>query len=79
MYHGQQIVGSFHTHPNAGTEWRQEPSVQDIRLSQEYPETMGMHQFVIAKAKIYHINNDGVVTEMGFTNQLLGTQGDRSK
>lgn len=73
MYQGRQIIGSFHTHPNTGTEWRQEPSAQDIRLSLDYSETMGPHQFVIAREKIYHIDNDGVVTEMGPTQQLLGT------
>ena len=43
LFQGQEIVGSFHTHPNTGHEWRQEPSPQDIRLSKEYPETMGPH------------------------------------
>lgn len=71
LYGGRRIVGSFHTHPNTGAEWRQEPSVQDIRISQNYPETMGMHQFVIAEGAIYHIDNDGVVTEMGPTSQLF--------
>jgi hypothetical protein len=71
VYGGRKIVGSFHTHPNSGTEWRQEPSVQDIRLSQNYPDTMGRHQFVIAESTIYHIDNDGVVTEMGPTSRLL--------
>jgi hypothetical protein len=70
-YEGKQIVGSFHTHPNTGPEWRQEPSMQDIRLSLEYPETMGAHQFVIARATIYHIDNDGVVSEMGLPHLLL--------
>ena len=71
-HRGKQIVGSFHTHPNIGTDWRQEPSAQDIRLSQDYPDTMGPHQFVIAREKIYHIDNDGVVSVMGITHQLLG-------
>jgi hypothetical protein len=51
-FRGNQIVGSFHTHPNTGLGWRQEPSMQDMRLSQEYPETMGPHQFVIASDTI---------------------------
>ena len=33
LYQGREIVGSFHTHPNTGKEWKQEPSPQDIRLS----------------------------------------------
>jgi hypothetical protein len=70
-YNGKQIVGSFHTHPNTGSEWRQGPSPQDIRLSQDYPETMGPNQFVIASETIYHIDNDGAVSEMGPTAELL--------
>ena len=28
LYQGQEIVGSFHTHPNTGPEWRQEPTAE---------------------------------------------------
>jgi len=68
---GQEMIGRFHTHPNTGQEWRQEPSPQDIRLSKEYPETMGTHQFVISREMIYHIDNDSVVTVVGRTAELL--------
>ena len=71
LYQGQQILGSYHTHPNTGKEWRQEPSPQDIRLSKEYPETMGLHQFVISRENIYDIDNDGQVTIVGRTIELL--------
>ena len=71
LYQGQEIIGSFHTHPNTGKEWRQEPSPQDIRLSKEYPETMGLHQFVISREKIYVIDNGGQVTVVGRTVELL--------
>ena len=70
-YQGQEIVGSFHTHPNTGKEWRQEPSPQDIRLSKEFPETMGLHQFVMSRDMIYHIDNNGVVTAIGRTADVL--------
>ena len=71
QYLGQEIIGSFHTHPNTGNEWRQEPSPQDIRLSKEYPETMGTHQVVISREKVYHIDNDGLVTVVGRTAEVL--------
>ena len=71
LYQGQEILGTFHTHPNTGKEWLQEPSPQDIRLSKEYPETMGLHQFVISRENIYHIDNDGLVTIIGRTIELL--------
>ena len=71
VFQGQEIVGSFHTHPNTGQEWRQEPSPQDIRLSKEYPETMGPQQFVISRETTYHIDNDGLVSVWGRTAELL--------
>lgn len=71
-YNGKRIVGTFHTHPNTGWDWTQEPSPQDIRLSADYPETMGPHQFVIGAETIYHIDNEGVVTNVGSTLELLG-------
>lgn len=71
QYQGQDIVGSFHTHPNTGKEWRQEPSPQDIRLSKEYPETTGTHQIVISRDQVYRIDNDGLVTVVGRTAEVL--------
>ena len=55
-----------------GVESAEEPSRQDIRLSQDYPETMGPHQFVISRDVIYHIDNNGAVSEMGATSRILG-------
>jgi hypothetical protein len=78
-YQGKRILGTFHTHPNTGPEWRQEPSRQDIHLSQDDPETMGPHQFVISKETIYHIDGNGLVSEMGPTAQLLGFAKDDSE
>jgi hypothetical protein len=72
MYNGREIAGSFHTHPNTGVDWIQEPSPQDIRLSQDYPETMGPHQFVVSQMMIYCIAEDGIVSELGSTACLLG-------
>jgi hypothetical protein len=79
MHDGKQIVGSFHTHPNTGPDWQQEPSLQDIRLSQEYPETMGAHQFVISQKTIYHIDDDGAVGVAGRTVDLLKLGEDHSR
>ena len=73
-FNGRRIVGTFHTHPNTGDEWMQEPGRQDIRLSTEYPETMGAHQFVISFERIYVINNDGAVSDAGATRQLLNLE-----
>lgn len=73
-YRGENIVGSFHTHPNTGPDWMQEPSLQDVRLSKENPETMGPHQFVFSATAAYHIDNEGVVSEIGATAEVLGIE-----
>jgi len=33
---------------------------------------MGPHQFVISRDVIYHIDNNGAVSEMGATSRILG-------
>ena len=71
VYNGEKIAGTFHTHPNIGTGWRQEPSQADIEFSVNFPETSGPHQFVVSKANIYHIANDGVVSTVGATTDLI--------
>ncbi|MDA0806445.1 MAG: Mov34/MPN/PAD-1 family protein [Planctomycetota bacterium] len=71
QFHGEPIIGSFHTHPNIGPEWQEEPSRQDIRLVTEYPETVGAIHFVIGPAKTYAITNDGTVSVLGRTDDVL--------
>jgi proteasome lid subunit RPN8/RPN11 len=70
-FHAEQIIGSFHTHPNIGPEWQEEPSRQDIRLVTEYPETVGAIHFVIGPAQTYSITTDGTVCVLGKTDDVL--------
>jgi len=70
-FHGEEILGSFHTHPNTGPDWQEEPSRQDIRLVTEYPETVGPWHFVIGQARTYCIANDGAVKILGATDDVL--------
>ena len=67
---GRRLV-VFSIHRRLRRTHRQEPSPQDIRLSKEYPETMGTHQVVISCEKVYHIDNDGLVTVVGRTAEVL--------
>jgi len=58
------IVATFHTHPNAGPEFQQEPSLTDIRAVRddpdlEHPEYEG--EYVIASEWIYRIQKNGRV------------------
>lgn len=68
---GKEIVGSFHTHPNVGSNWKQEPSDTDIQAVKKYPNTFGKDHYVISQDKIYHIENSGKMTEIGKTYEKL--------
>lgn len=68
---GKEIVGSFHTHPNVGPGWKQEPSDQDIKVVKKYPNTFGKDHYVISKDKVYHIDNTGKVTDKGKRSEIL--------
>jgi hypothetical protein len=70
-YQGKVIVGSFHTHPNVGPEWKQEPSRSDIRFVRQYPQSAGPDHFVISLEIIYHVDGDGNVVEVGKTSEVL--------
>jgi hypothetical protein len=61
---GLSIIATFHTHPNAGSEYQQEPSLTDIRAVRDdpdlaHPEYEG--EYVIASGWIYRVNRTGQV------------------
>jgi len=68
----QEIVGSFHTHPNTGTTYDDEPSQEDMDASTNHPETMGPHQFVLSPNDVYHIDNSGNVSTEGSLGDVIG-------
>ena len=73
-YDGSDIVASFHTHPNIGKEFQQEPSLTDIRAVQDDPDLKGdnyVGEFVISAANIYLIEPSGKVTIVGETASIL--------
>ncbi|MBI3801813.1 MAG: hypothetical protein HY268_33190 [Deltaproteobacteria bacterium] len=64
---GNVIVASFHTHPNTGTDFLQEPSETDKRAVRDDPDLQGaayVGEFVIAQETIYLITPDGQVREV---------------
>jgi hypothetical protein len=68
------IVASFHTHPNVGSDYLQEPSETDKRAVRDDPDLKGtsyVGEFVISQAKIYLIEPNGQVSEVGDTSILL--------
>jgi hypothetical protein len=61
------IVASFHTHPNTGTDFLQEPSETDKRAVRDDPDLKGaayVGEFVIAQETIYFITPNGQVREV---------------
>jgi len=63
------IIATFHTHPNTGANYLQEPSETDKRAVRDDPDLKGefyMAEFVISQEMIYLILPDGHVTEVGY-------------
>lgn len=72
---GKDIVASFHTHPNTGSDYLQEPSETDKRAVRDDPDLKGafyVGEFVIATDKVYHIIPNGQVSEIGNRRDMLG-------
>lgn len=68
------VVASFHTHPNTGETYLQEPSETDKRAVKYNPNLKGdwyVGEFVISQATLYWISPDGQVGEIGARSLLL--------
>jgi len=71
---GLEIVASFHTHPNTGSDYLQEPSETDKRAVRDDPDLKGeeyIGEFVISKETIYLITFNGQVREMDDTQSVF--------
>src|SRR5262245_7191796 len=71
---GNPIVASFHTHPNTGADFLQEPSETDKRAVRDDPDLKGaayVGEFVIAQEKIYLIATNGQVREVANAQALF--------
>lgn len=71
---GKEIVASFHTHPNTGKDYLQEPTETDKRAVRDDPDLKGAvyeGEFVISQEKIYLIAPNGQVSEIGDTRDIL--------
>src|SRR6266540_3140314 len=71
---GNPIVASFHTHPNTGADFLQEPSETDKRAVRDDPDLKGtdyVDEFVIAQETIYLIAPNGQVREVADTQALF--------
>ena len=74
---GGEVVATFHTHPDTGPEYLQEPSETDKRAVRDdadlkLPEYVG--EFVVADGLIYLVTPGGLVRELGERAELLGAE-----
>jgi len=70
----QHIVASFHTHPNTGSDYLQEPSETDKRSVRDDPDLKGasyVGEFVISQETIYLVTTTGQVREVGDTQAIF--------
>jgi hypothetical protein len=66
----QDIVATFHTHPNTGGDYLQEPSETDKRAVRDDPHLKGSlyeGEFVISTQTIYQVAPTGQVNEVAKT------------
>lgn len=72
---GLEIVASFHTHPNTGSDYLQEPSETDKRAVRDDPDLKGdeyIGELVISQAVIYLVSPAGQVREVDNTEVVFG-------
>ncbi len=68
------IIATFHTHPNTGSDFFQEPSATDKRAVRDDPDLKGElyeGEFVISQEMVYLISPDGQVSEIGDTWEII--------
>lgn len=68
------IIATFHTHPNTGDDFLQEPGETDRRAVKDDPDLQGMEyegEFVVSQQVIYLITPTGQVSEVGFTSEIF--------
>jgi len=70
----KEIVATFHTHPNTGLDFQQEPSDTDIRAVRDDPDLKAdtyEGEYVLTKDRIYRIDKAGNVSEIGKRKDIL--------
>lgn len=70
----RDLVATFHTHPNPGSDYLQKPGETDKRAVRDDPDLKGPFyagEFVISRAIVYLIAPDGRVSEVGETHSVL--------
>ncbi len=71
---GKAIVASFHTHPNTGANFQQEPSLTDIRAVRDDFDLKGefyLGEFVVSRENIYLIEPSGLFSVISKTEEIF--------
>ena len=71
---GKDIIASFHTHPNTGKDFQQEPSLTDIRAVRDDFDLKGefyLGEFVISAQNVYLIETSGEFRIIGRTSEIF--------
>ena len=71
---GRAIIASFHTHPNTGADFQQEPSLTDVRAIRDDPDLKGesyLGEFVISQENVYLIEPSGQVVTVEKTDEIF--------
>ena len=71
---GSIIVATFHTHPNFGPDFLQEPSLTDIRAVRDDPNLSHAEyegEYVVSSQLVFRIRRDGTVEVLGKIRVLL--------
>jgi hypothetical protein len=69
------IIATFHTHPNIGPGFQQEPRLTDIRAVRDDPNLSHSDyegEFVISQKLVYLVRRSGQVDVVGDTTTVLG-------
>src|SRR2546423_4481646 len=71
---GRAIVASFHSHPNTGANFQQEPSLTDVRAIRDDAELNGefyLGELVISQDNLYLIEPSGQIVVIGKTDEIF--------
>lgn len=71
---GMDILATFHTHPNTGADYLQEPTDTDVRAVRDDPDLKGasyVGEIVISQAGVYLVSPSGEVSEVADVPALL--------
>ena len=76
VFKGMAIVATFHTHPNTGPDYLQQPGESDKRGVRDDENLKGpiyVGEFVISNEMVYLITPSGTIRELSKRIELLGT------